>query len=336
MSQARPAPPAVSVAAVTTARRPLLILALTLLAALLPTAAASPRTSPAAQPCFGAAARAVAPAPCSNPALRYTVYPSPEDALLQPSSACTLAATKGPPNRVCAFGTPKADATATVGLLGDSHAPAWRGAVERLTREEHWRGLTVRRSSCPFTFARRYVSPASAQACDDWVRAVILFFGHHPEIHTVFLVNSSAYDFVPAGGLDPHQTAVAGYEAAIAQLPASITHVVVIRDNPQATDATLPCIEEAMAHHHRADVRCALPRSQALRPDAPADAAAALASPRVRAIDLTPYFCDDTRCYAVVGGALVYKDQSHITTSFSASLGPYLAAAYRALGLPPA
>lgn len=319
----------------TTAPRPLLIAALALLAALLPAAAASPRTSPAAQPCFGAAARAATTPPCVNPALRYTVYPAPEDALLQPSAACTLAATKGPPNRVCAFGTAKAEATATIGLLGDSHAPAWRGAVERLARSEGWRGLTVRRSSCPFSFARRFVSPASAQACDEWVRAVILFFGHHPEIHTVFLVNSSAYAFVPAAGLDPHQTAVAGYEAAIAQLPASVTHVVVIRDNPQATDATLGCIEAAMARHRRADLRCALPRTQALRPDALADAAAAGSSPRVRAIDLTPYFCDAARCYTVVGGALVYKDQSHITTSFSASLGPYLAAAYRALGLPP-
>ncbi|MCW3038600.1 MAG: hypothetical protein JWM31_505, partial [Solirubrobacterales bacterium] len=37
-----------------------------------------------------------------------------------------------------------------------------------------------------------------------------------------------------------------------------------------------------------------------------------------------------------VGGVLVYKDKSHITTTFGATLGPYLTSAYRALGLPAA
>lgn len=316
-------------------RRLLLFLAVLAASAALPAAWGAAAGGPSSQPCFGAAARDAA-RPCTNPALRFTVSPAPEDALLQPSSACFLTGTKGPPNRVCSFGTDKRRAVATVGLLGDSHAPTWRAALERLARAKRWRGLTVRRSSCPFTFARRYVDAGAAAACDDWVRSVLRFFGHHPEIHTVFLVNSSAYDVVPANGMDAHATAVAGYEAALSSLPASVRHVVVIRDNPQATDATLGCIESAMRRHRRADLRCALPRAQALRPDAPAQAAVAMASERMRTVDLSRFFCDDRLCYPVVGGALVYKDQSHITTTFSATLGPYLRAAYAALGLPPA
>jgi len=44
----------------------------------------------------------------------------------------------------------------------------------------------------------------------------------------------------------------------------------------------------------------------------------------VRVIDLTPHFCDESQCFPVVGGALVQRDETHLTTTFSATLGPYV------------
>jgi hypothetical protein len=41
--------------------------------------------------------------------------------------------------------------------------------------------------------------------------------------------------------------------------------------------------------------------------------------------------CTHRLCFPVVGGALVLKDQSHLTAVFSASLGPYLDRATRRL-----
>jgi hypothetical protein len=59
--------------------------------------------------------------------------------------------------------------------------------------------------------------------------------------------------------------------------------------------------------------------------DDPAIAAARrLRSPRVKTVDLTDYFCDRRRCFPVVGGALVLRDNTHVTGTFSATLGPYL------------
>jgi hypothetical protein len=316
-----------------TAAAAALATAASLLTATGPAAAAATRTA-AVPACFGAAARDAAH-PCQNPALRFTVKPGPSSALLEPSSACPLAATKGPPNRVCQFGVPKRDAVATIGLLGDSHAPAWRGAVEVLAQAERFRGLTLRRSSCPFSFGRRYADAESSAACFDWVRSVLRFFGHHPEVHTVFVINSSAYRWVPDPGLDAEATAVDGYRQALLALPPSVRHVVVLRDNPVAGASTIDCVDGARRRSQRADLRCALPREQALLPDPLTEAAVVLGAERVRTIDLTPFFCDDRLCYPVVGGALVYKDLSHITTTFSTSLGPYLLDAFRALDLPP-
>ena len=55
-----------------------------------------------------------------------------------------------------------------------------------------------------------------------------------------------------------------------------------------------------------------------------AAAAVKMRAARVRVIDLTPHFCDESQCFPVVGGALVQRDETHLTTTFSATLGPYV------------
>lgn len=69
---------------------------------------------------------------------------------------------------------------------------------------------------------------------------------------------------------------------------------------------------------------CAVPRSQALKFDPEVAAAEQTHSPRVEVIDPTKYFCDSRLCYPVVGGALVYRDEDHLTRVFAATVGPYL------------
>ena len=54
------------------------------------------------------------------------------------------------------------------------------------------------------------------------------------------------------------------------------------------------------------------------------DAAAQVGPQRAQVADLTGYICGKALCYPVVGGALVFKDKTHITLAFSESLGPFL------------
>ncbi|MDX6637810.1 MAG: hypothetical protein QOJ01_1321, partial [Solirubrobacterales bacterium] len=72
-------------------------------------------------------------------------------------------------------------------------------------------------------------------------------------------------------------------------------------------------------------------RDSVLAPDPAVDAVTQLAAPRYQAIDMTDFFCDETQCYPVIGGVLVYKDISHMTRVFARSMGPYLEYRYRDL-----
>jgi len=301
-------------------------LALALVLAALLAAPASAASTPA---CFGAAARNQA-APCHNSALDYSAKPTPNFAPLELNAPChPLTFTQFP--RVCWFAHRKQGSSATVALLGDSHASSWRSAVAVLARSQRWHALTIRRSSCPFNEARRTGPPKESATCSRWVTAVVRWFGHHPEIHTVLVTGSAFSDvIVPAGG-DEHQVAVDGYREALASLPPSVTRVVVVRDTPRSSTSTFDCVRQAIKAHQPLTDACSLPRGDVLPPDPGVEAAQQLGAPRFQVIDLSGFFCDPDRCFPVIGGALVYKDISHMTTVFGTSLGPYLTSAYLSL-----
>jgi hypothetical protein len=306
-----------------TARR----LALAILgAALLAAPAGAAGGTPA---CFGAAARNQA-TPCHNTALDYSAKPTPNWAPLELNAPChPLPWTRFP--RVCWFTHRKQGSSATVALVGDSHASSWRSAVRVLARSQRWHALTIRRSSCPFNEARRTGPRKESATCADWVRATIRWFGKHPEIHTVIVTGSAYAGVIAPEGQDAYQVAVDGYRAALAALPSSVQRVVVLRDTPRSSTGTFDCVRRTMKTHQPLTGACALPRDQVLPPDPGVAAAQQLGAPRFEVIDLTDFFCDPDRCFPVIGGALVYKDISHMTTVFGTSLGPYLTAAYLSL-----
>src|SRR3954462_8118997 len=276
-------------------------------------------------PCFGAAARDAAN-PCHNAALDYSANPTPSWAPLELNSPChPISSTRLP--RVCWFAHRKKGSSATVALLGDSHASAFRSAVVVLARSQRWHALTLRRSSCPFSEARRNSPPKESASCAQWVQATVRWFGKHPDIHTVIVTGSAYAGVVARNDQDPHAVAVQGYREALGALPPSVQRVIVLRDTPRSSADMFDCVSRAMKAHQPLADACTLPRADVLPPDPGVEAAQQLGPPRFQVIDLSDYFCDVDRCHPVVGGALVYKDISHMTTVFGTSLGPYLTSA---------
>lgn len=291
-------------------------------------AASGDASTPVGQPCFGAAA--VDPnKPCSNPGLALTVYPQPQNARdAQRTERCEYreAAAQGLLD-VCYFGASVEDATRTVALLGDSHAAHWRAALDSVLKEHHWRAISIQRAGCPLTLAHPNLPGQDRQkGCMAWNRAVLEWMAAHPQIDVVF-TSQHRGTVIPKRGQAPGVARRAGYIASWQSLLAHyVKHIVVIRDTPRITGTTIPCVESAIADHVAPGAACALKSSFALRSDPAVDAAKQLASPQVQVADLATFFCQKRMCSPVLGGALVLRDVSHMTTTYSRSLGPYLAA----------
>jgi len=96
------------------------------------------------------------------------------------------------------------------------------------------------------------------------------------------------------------------------------------RDTPKADSGTAECVQRAVDRRKEPARICTISRNEALDADPVAVAARQFRSPRVRLVNLTRFMCDSRRCYAVVGGALVHKDDHHLTAVFATTLGPYL------------
>lgn len=273
-------------------------------------------------PCFGAAARNPL-ARCVNPGLRLTVFPAPQDALLDPNAACRPMGRSGLVYP-CRFGASGSGKDATAVLIGDSHATAWRAAVDVVANALGWPALSITRSGCAFSKARVMLPASQSVTCRRWNREVIAWLEDHPEVTTLFVSTRANARYVRAPGASNFETAVAGHLALWGALPATIKSVLVLRDTPYGSTAAQDCLQRAFAHHKPAGIICARDRATALHRGPAATAARRLRSPRVHVLDMTPFFCSSARCYPVVGGALVAKDTEHLTSTFAKTLGRFM------------
>jgi hypothetical protein len=274
--------------------------------------------------CFGAAARDNE-RPCHNPALEHQVIPTPHEALFFRNAPCEFVSV-GPPF-VCSFGAGRGGASRHIALIGDSHAVHWRPALLPVALSRNWHGSSLTRAGCPLSAARPILPQRLLPDCLRWRTEIPKWLRRHPEIDTVFV---SAHRVRVVGGLGVQ---VAGYLRAWRQLPQTVRHIVVIRDTPTRPFATRACVIAAIARGLRAGKACAVPRSRSLPADPEARAARLTRDPRVQLADFTRYLCSPGFCYPVVGGALVHKDNTHMTVVFARTMAPFLGRRLERMGL---
>ncbi|MDO9355055.1 MAG: SGNH hydrolase domain-containing protein [Solirubrobacteraceae bacterium] len=263
--------------------------------------------------CFGAASRDPQ-RPCSNPALRTLVVPTPSDAVITPNAPCEPTDEPGLAHP-CTFGRPTAPGREHVLLVGDSHASHWRGALEVVAQTDGWSGTSITRSGCPFTVRPNAQDDRRDKACARWFAAARRWLVAHPEVETIYTSSHVLAD-TPERRKD--------YQRTWASLPKSVKRIYVIRDTPKVDYAQAPCVSRRLRYGLPAGLACSQPRKTNLPPDPNAAAARTSGQSRVRPIDLTRFFCGQERCLAVVGSVLVRKDNEHMTNDFSTTLGPYL------------
>ena len=221
--------------------------------------------------------------------------------------------------RTCQIGDP--DGKVRIAIVGDSHAANHVPALQLIAKAHHWSLTTYLHSGCPVTTAH------IAAACDTWKDAALERL--QQERYDVVVVAAMSRTPWPAGmvhsaaQLTPQvrDASAAAYSAAWQRLQRAGSTVLAIRDNPDASIGGVPDVPSCVEQHGD-DAACDFPESKGLLDDPVARAAAT--TPGVRLVDPTAMFCTDGTCPTVIGGVVVYRQQQHITQTYSRSMAPFL------------
>ena len=218
----------------------------------------------------------------------------------------------------CVYGDAGADRT--IVLFGDSHAAQWFPALEQFAAREGYRLESHTKSSCP-PFTVDIINNGVADVgCAQWRDAVVERLEADPPEHVV-LSGFAHYDEYGSPEVT-EQAWAAGIEAVVPRL-ARGSEVLVIDDTPRFPRTPALCLSANIAS---ADA-CAVERAFALDASWIAAQREAVEASGASVLSVAPWLCDESRCGAIIGNLLVYRDQHHIATRVAALLEPVVAAA---------
>jgi peptidoglycan/LPS O-acetylase OafA/YrhL len=210
----------------------------------------------------------------------------------------------------CYWGTGRP--SRVVALVGDSHARHWRGALHRIAKAKNWKVIEMLSEGCPATSARSIVferRPRDGDLCRTWTTKA------SAELKALAPDDIITAAYVQQNVFEPADSGPVGFEQVWRQW-LTFTRVTVLRDIPTTANRSAP---QCLAVNAGEQLLCSNPRSKVLIDDDMMRAARPMRH-EVNLVDLSDYFCDRTRCYAVIGGASVYYDYDHMSMQFSASL----------------
>ncbi|GGN83181.1 acyltransferase [Actinoplanes lobatus] len=228
----------------------------------------------------------------------------------------------------CVFGDPAGKRT--VYLLGDSHAAHWFPAVDAIAKERGWKLMVRTKSACHAATVRTF-STALKRAyteCPVWREQVLAEIKQARPYLVV--ISSSGNDGNPLLDESGHKVTSGadqrwadGWAATFRTIKAPKTRLVQIRDTPWPGHN----VPECLAEHSRKISRCVAPAGDAVQIPARQQLVDRTAKANgVQVIDPTAWFCTAGDCPTVVGNLLVWRDDDHITTRYSAMLAPLLGA----------
>ncbi len=224
----------------------------------------------------------------------------------------------------CVYGNPQG--RLTIALFGDSHAAQWLPALIEAARARPWRIVSLTHASCPSVQVDTEQKSASdAVACKTWRQGAVKWLRDNPP-NLVLLANLGRYHLIDSTGrrissANVDTTWQQGLEATLSQMPAS-SRLLVLGDTPVGNVDVRSCLRL----HLDQISACETARSLAVNPGH--DHAEELAAQHAGATyaTLSGVVCSYDPCPIVVNELLMWRDQGHLTATYSRQLAPSLAA----------
>ncbi|MGO1489004.1 MAG: acyltransferase family protein [Arachnia sp.] len=203
---------------------------------------------------------------------------------------------------ICEYGQTE-DFEYTVALVGSSKATHWLPSLEAFAEDESIRVLNVTKSGCRLSSAE-----VPSEDCMQWNRDVVDAVAQKSPDLVLVLADTAdpGVDDVAPGILDQ-----------FARLHAKGLPILALRDTPMMKTDIPECLNASGVESSD----CDSPRDAVLRSPSSWDR---LESPPeyVTYADYTNYVCGPEWCPAVIGNVVAYIDISHMSATFSRSLGP--------------
>jgi hypothetical protein len=214
-----------------------------------------------------------------------------------------------------------------VALFGDSHAAQWFAALNQAGKQSGWKLHPSTKAACPFPeVALLYRTGDRYTDCWEWREQIMaeLTGPDRPDLIVLSsylsIYNDRLYDAASGQRLAPAQAQEAlriGVRKTIEKLLATGAEIALIRDTPQAHPNYKRCFIANKSN-------CARRRDQALPARDIEDLVVREFAGRVKLFDFTDAICPGAECPITSNGIMVYRDQHHLTASFSASLAPQM------------
>ncbi|MGW3656004.1 acyltransferase family protein [Streptomyces sp. NPDC005151] len=209
----------------------------------------------------------------------------------------------------CVIGDPKGSKTLV--LMGDSHAWQWGDLYNEIGKELGVRMVTITKGGCsPEIYQILYPGVNREYSeCDSWRQSA---FAELKKMHP---------DFVVIADRIRGEANRAGAEASFKVFKETGAKLVYMTDTPEPGQN----IPDCLATHIDNITLCNRKQWQALEyTEFRAMEREVAEKYGADIIDTTPAFCAADVCPAVIGDQVVYFDNSHITSSYSKTLKPFL------------
>ncbi|SDP97641.1 acyltransferase family protein [Lentzea jiangxiensis] len=221
------------------------------------------------------------------------------------------------PEDACSWGEPTAQKTLV--LLGDSHAAQYSTPLIDFAEgpgRGRWKVKAMTRNGCPFTT----VPPSEAgwpfTVCSEQNLGVLeRVKALKPDLVVLSGMSREAYESDLKWTWNTREDMLRGYREMLAAFSVADIPVAVVKDLPRPDGQVPRCLER-----NRRDVAaCGTSQAEAFAGEGDPLVEAAAGFPRTTIVDLTPWYCRDGVCPAVVGNVVVYRN-NHVTNLYSRTL----------------